>query len=285
MRAVTRLLVPTDFSDNAANAFQYALHLARTLECEVHVLHVVYPEYDVGMDVPVVAAQVTEEKIKVSRELIGTFIHRGVAAVFERETEAPTVEGQVVPGTPVETIARVAEEKDVDLIVMGTRGAHSRWEKWAGTVAAGVVRQAHCHVLVAPEGATFGPFETVACATDLTAADPWQIWKVPKLLQTYSPSLYCVHVRTGQNGQYHLGTEELQRFYQTHMPSIDIRLFDIQGATVWNALNDFSETHQVDLLVVFQPHRNLVERLFHQSATRRLAIHYRLPLLVLKEGK
>lgn len=284
MRSTHSILVPTDFSDNAANAFRYALELAGVLPGKVKVVHIVYPDYDMGMDFPVVAAQVTEEKVQVAREVMATFVREGMQAVFSDPEQAPDMETEVITGMPVEAIVRTCEAENHHLVVMGTRGDHSRWEQWVGTVAAGVVQQAPAHVLVVPEGAPYRSLERVACATDLQKADLFQVWKVAQLLREYSPSLYCVHVRTDSNGTAQLPPEELESFFTANMPSIDIRFFEIEGYSAGQSLIDFTRDQEVDLLVLFKPHRSPLERILRRSVTREMAIRSALPLLILKEN-
>ena len=62
------------------------------------------------------------------------------------------VEGQISTGDPVTEICRVAEELDVDLIIIGHRRNRSlvdRW--WHGSVGAALLGQAPCSVLIAVE--------------------------------------------------------------------------------------------------------------------------------------
>ncbi len=284
MKDFRRIVVPTDFSENAANAYRYALELAGVFQAEVHVVHVVYPDFDTGVDFPVLASQVTEQKVSLAREVISGFVRSGLLAVFAEAETRPVVQEEVVAGMPVESVARYCAEREADLIVMGTRDRHSNWEKWVGTVTSGLVRQAPCQLLIVPEGGLYQPFRKVAIASNLAAAAPYHIWKVAQLMQTYHPQLLCVHVHTNQNGEFHIDPEELEAFYYANMNTIDIRFFHLQGDSVREALDAFAAEQGVDLLVLFRQQRGILDAFFHRSLTHRLALQSRTPLLVLKAG-
>ena len=70
-----------------------------------------------------------------------------VHSLVERHAgESLPFEEMVEEGTPFAAILRVAVDKDVDLIVMGTRG-NTGIKHWLGSTAERVVRQARCPVL------------------------------------------------------------------------------------------------------------------------------------------
>ena len=96
-------------------------------------------------------------------------------------------------------ITQYAKEKNIDLIVMGTRGKHNTLEKTFGTVTTGVVRKAPCPVLVIPEKARFQSIEAVGYATNLNETDSCNIWKLGKFFEGLNPSIHCVHINVEQS--------------------------------------------------------------------------------------
>ena len=58
------------------------------------------------------------------------------------------VERRVLHGSPFVSIARIAKEEDVDIIVMGTHGRSGLKHILIGSVAEKVVRKSPCPVLV-----------------------------------------------------------------------------------------------------------------------------------------
>jgi nucleotide-binding universal stress UspA family protein len=149
MRPIHRILVPTDFSEHVAHAFELAADVAQRYDAEVILLH----SYNVpGLTLPEGVVIGTAQALAsldalVERTLVESrqsFERRGVKKV---RTKA-------VIGSPAQEIVREARELDVDLIIMGSHGRTGLSHALLGSVAQQVVRKAHCPVLVArPETA------------------------------------------------------------------------------------------------------------------------------------
>lgn len=123
--AVREILLATDFSESADAAGRIARDYARRFGARLHVIHVVWAgadptprplleriEEDLGSEVPVIAV--------------------------------------VRSGSPAAQIVKYAEEKGVDLIVVGTHGRTGVTRALLGSVAEQVVRTAPCPVLAVP---------------------------------------------------------------------------------------------------------------------------------------
>ena len=100
MKDIYKILVPTDFSDVADTAIKTAAKIAKTLNGEIVLLHVVEKESEIN------ASQSKLESV--------------VKDVMEAES-IPTV-GKVVTGNIFEDIGKVAQYEGIKLIVMGTHG-------------------------------------------------------------------------------------------------------------------------------------------------------------------
>ena len=123
------VLFPIDQSREAAETAGKALELARTHNSRLVVLSVVQPERPEMHDHQAVATLLAEARTR--------FEQAGVACeVVERE------------GKPAFVICDVADELNVDVIVMGTRGVNLQAE--SGSTASRVIQLAPCPVLVVP---------------------------------------------------------------------------------------------------------------------------------------
>jgi nucleotide-binding universal stress UspA family protein len=160
--AFTHVLIPTDFSDPASNAFRYAIEEAILHRARVTLLHVLGPH--AGTDVyfvtgepgpprqgsvdPVAGgrlggqqAQPTVVRRDHAEEAL-TQLQDLVRGAFKGKWDA-----EVAVGPPAETIVRIARERQADLIVMGTHGRTGLQHVLLGSVTEQVVRLAACPVL------------------------------------------------------------------------------------------------------------------------------------------
>lgn len=283
MQPIQKILFPTDFSDTAQNAFRYCLRLADLWQAPLELLHVVFPEYD-ALDLPVMATKATQEKVETARSVLQTFVDHAllqVQAGYEfRHT--PDIRSSVEVGNPTSVIAQVARRDEAGIIVMGTKGEHNVLEKLFGSVTTGVIDKADCHVWVVPEEAAFRSIDTVVYATDLTEADPYHIWKVGQWLEPFGAVLHCVHIRTQADVGHDLKIDDLEAFFAGHAPALQIQFHEYKGQSVTDALDEFTEGHDADLLVMYARHHSLLERIIRPSRTKQMASQTTVPLLLLK---
>lgn len=158
MIAIKRILLPTDFSECAGQAREYACLLVEQLGAELYLLHVLSdplqnaPSFGMGLVSPDLLRRSPEEDRKIesaAREKLQ-------ASLSDDWTSGHPVVCETRWGNPFVETVRYAREHDVDLIVMGTHGRSGLSHALLGSVAENVVRHAPCPVLtVRPEGHQF----------------------------------------------------------------------------------------------------------------------------------
>jgi nucleotide-binding universal stress UspA family protein len=139
---IRKILVPTDFSDSARYALDYAISLSKEFGAEVTLVHVVEP-MAVGYTsdlFPVPMAEVFQEISGYARKALA-----GLAAAVTEEGAA--VRESLLQGKPAHEIVAAAREGSFDMIVMGTHGRGVLDHALFGSTTERVVRQAPCPVL------------------------------------------------------------------------------------------------------------------------------------------
>ena len=284
MKKAKKILFPTDFSENSANAFRYALLLADQLKASIEVLHATMPILD---PIPYTgySGSTTEAIIMGLKEQTKAFVELGMTQVLEHLQHAPVISSDVILGTPINAIIHHAKRENCHFILMGSRGENKPIiGKLLGSIAVGVVEKASCPVIVIPEYASFQPELTIAYATDLSVADPFEIWKAIKLLSPLMPNVRVIHIRL-PNENAAKGEEKMRQiesFFTKHRPEINIYFHTIPGKDLQKELETFTTIYKTDMVVMYQPHHSLWNKLFFQSNTKKIAAHTQLPLLIQK---
>ncbi|HSN91580.1 MAG TPA: universal stress protein [Anaeromyxobacteraceae bacterium] len=144
MPAISRILVPVDFSPSARAALEYASFLAGRFGAFLDVLYVAEPPGYVGPDTLAllpVSGQPGRGQARgdVSREVEGILARAGARPAH--------VSVRVESGEPSDTILSASRDGGADLIVMGTHGRTGLSRLLIGSVAEAVLRRATCPVL------------------------------------------------------------------------------------------------------------------------------------------
>lgn len=143
MLPVKRILWPTDFSDPSLEALKAAQELATSFCSELYLLHVIPP-------IPVVAGPDGPTGFNVS--LYEADLERSakklLSDIREKRISKDIKVHQIVSlGNPAYEIPRIAEEKQIDLMVLATHG-ETGWRHFVfGSVAEKVIRHVSCPVL------------------------------------------------------------------------------------------------------------------------------------------
>ena len=143
MTRIKNILVPTDFSPASTQALRYACGLADAFGASLHLLHAMenpfvpggYMEfYAAPPDLP---AQLERDAVKALE-----------SSLTDEERERYNVVLVSRTGAPAQQILDyLAEDKNIDLVVMGTHGRGALARLMMGSVAERVVRAAPCPVL------------------------------------------------------------------------------------------------------------------------------------------
>lgn len=143
---IKRILFPTDFSEGALNALPYAVDMAKSYGAKLYMLHVIYDIATAsGLHVPHVSVDEMYKELDASaRKELDKF-------GMDKRGDIKDVECTVIRGIPYEEILKFAQEKNIDLIIIGTHGRKGLDRVLFGSTAERVVRNASCPVLTVRE--------------------------------------------------------------------------------------------------------------------------------------
>lgn len=132
--AISKILVPTDFSKSADYAMEFAVDMAKKFGAEIHIIHVV----------PILSPDVTRPDL----------IHEVEEnAVEHMKTFAPDIDPSIrvvrvmKHGSAYQEICQYAEAQKNDMIVMGTHGNSYLHHLLLGSVVIRVASLANCPVV------------------------------------------------------------------------------------------------------------------------------------------
>jgi len=158
----SKILIAIDGSEQSLDAVDYAIDIAQKDDTELYALYVVSSPtlYHISSEMP--EDQIPKEVRKIMQNAkqesqpwfnkISEKIASSTAAAVKENSKIPTIhlktEVTISPISVVGTIVEYVERKNIDLIVMGTRGRSGFKRLLLGSTTSGVVTYAHCPVLI-----------------------------------------------------------------------------------------------------------------------------------------
>jgi nucleotide-binding universal stress UspA family protein len=160
--SIKNILYPTDFSLAAESALPYVFDTARMFGARVTAVHVRVPE--AGALAPPLAFPY---QVEPSKDPI-----QDVIGALDYQLGALEHENLVGEGEVWDFIARVLDEREIDLVVVGTQGRTGFEKLMLGSVAELIFRQANCPVLIVGPNVSHGvhrwDMANILWATDFT---------------------------------------------------------------------------------------------------------------------
>jgi nucleotide-binding universal stress UspA family protein len=270
------ILVPTDFSANANTAVQYAAHLAAQIKSSIILFHSV----PVQVAVAEVPAWYEPEQglleyyeFKLAKEAKQLRLENG----YRFEVEVVCRKGSLS-----QNLNDLIQEKEVDLVVMGFKGASSWLDKLIGTVTSSFIKETVCPVLIVPSQVTPALPWRVAYAADFEHKEQVFLNQLLSVTAPLKAQVFIVHVQTKEQVDLAVEDQALEDISQA-FPGNDFAFAEIRQQDVAAGLEAFVAENRMDVLALASRERSFLEDLFHTSITDRLAIHPSVPLLVIPE--
>jgi nucleotide-binding universal stress UspA family protein len=275
-----RILVPTDFSEQARNAFEVAVAIARQTGAAIKLLHVVempyaYTSFNVTGEVQ--SGNGMEQLYTL--KLLEATKHR--MAELERSVEHEGVEvvQEVDSDNVNRKIRRVINDDKVDLVVMGSKGASGMNEFLIGSNTEKVVRTADCPVLTVKGRIRQFNIKNIVLPSNFKREISTAMEKFKYFQQMFDAKVHMVYINTP-------GAFESSSNLRTRMQQAAER-YGLHNFTI-NVYNDtieedgilhFAEDIGADLVMMATHGRTGLAHLLSGSIAEDLVNHSNIPVL------
>lgn len=276
-----QILFPTDFSEAADKAFLYALRFADSFNAELLVLHV--------YDLPIVETPPTPES---TQEIFDIVEMNQFESFREQLPELHKIAERnnlghirmrniLLYGDLVYNINKVCKDEEIDMVVMGTRGATGFKETFLGSSTASVMMNAPVPVLGVPIEAEYHGIKNIAFTTQYKDKDNQSLRRTLDIARKFNAETHCLYIKNDDDPE---DLEERINEWKMLYNDERVNFFNISGDHIEQTILDFIDNQHVDMLVMRTHKRGFFEGLFHRSLTKKLAYHTKVPLLVFHEG-
>ena len=273
------ILVPTDFSENANSAIEYACALGASLQADILVVNIFTPAVTKhNVVAPIIqdeinmATKSAEEKLSV------------IASTVKDQFPEIECSYQCLVGGVLESIESLVIEKSVDLIVMGTRGASGVSKVLFGSNTSAVIENAKCAVLAVPKDLPFKVPKKIIYATDFNDTELKKLVNIMAIGSAFNAEIMMTHITTDKDA---LESENLLKSnFAKRVSEIydypSISYFVKYEDDIMRALETIVSQVDADWIAMLTHKRSFFEKLYNPSLTKEMSFHSKIPLLALK---
>ncbi|MGB5555471.1 MAG: universal stress protein [Flavobacteriaceae bacterium] len=277
------ILIPTDFSENAWNATKYAIALYADEECVFHLLNTYTPSIAHSRFMASTASGGAEDGTR-SNSLKGL---ESVLARIQESNDNPKHSFKTISSFSllVEEVKELVEKENIDLVVIGTKGASGLEEVFMGSNTVRIIKSIKdCPVLAIPQHFEFETPSEIAFATDFNRFYTIsELQPLVDMASTFNAVVRIVHV------QYEIkALTELQQFnlsmLRKYLGKVEHYVHTVSELnSVSKTLEAFTDELEIHLLAMLNYRHSYMERMTREPVVKRVAFHTQIPLLVIPE--
>ena len=275
------ILVPTDFLTCANNAIDFAVQSAKIIPLEITILHVFEVKGNIYTDYMGVNKEFNQSLLDEAYNKLA-LLKNSI-----KEAEGIVVNTDILKGNVNEAILQAAQDKNIDLIVMGTLGASSIKEKLWGSKTGAVIGNSKVPVLVIPYDYAWKKPEKFLMATNHFEKEPAILDFLFELANLYTAQLQ-VAVFTDEDDnnavtllEHARKTPQYEKMLKEKYKEETLTASHLSGKEFEKTLQDHIRQNEIDILAMFTYKRKFMERIFHPGMTKRMSYHTTIPLLAI----
>ena len=279
---MTRLLVPTDFSKEADHALDVAADLCTKLDgAEIlllHVMEVPFGSFSVMGEVHTDHAFEQLYQVK----LIDKTKERLAELEGKLQERGTHVTSKLVFGNAFENIAATISDEEVDMVVMGSKGASGLSEIFIGSNAERVIRNAKCPVLTVKGPTEILKIKSLVMATDTSPEQEPVVEEIKKIQKFLHLNIHVVRVITPYNFLARGHALQQLKDFAAKVGLEDYTLDTIEAEFADEGIIAFAEKHDIGLVAMGTHGRKGLAHFFGGSTAEDVANHSKIPIWTMK---
>lgn len=273
-----KILLPTDFSDNAWSAAVYALKLFKGEVCTFYFLN------STNIKVSTLS--------NLSNKLLKTMQDNSKKELLALKDLAETSNANANHNFQIilssddlkKAIKKAVKEWQINLIVMGTKGATGAKEFFFGSNTIHVIKSVgNCPVLAVPEEYDFVVPNQIAFPTDFNRFySDKELKPLKQIADLYNSKIRIVHINEEEilNDVQEYNLMMLQSFLNDYDYSLH---WMPKYSSKTNEINDFVKELEINILAMINYKHSFIDKIINEPVIKKIGFHTNVPFLVISE--
>ena len=274
------LLLPTDFSVNSMNAIKYALEFFKYQKTEFYFMHAYLNEF-------------YEHEDLVSREVFDDVLDH-VKKQSQKQLEKLLAEVKKIAPNPrftyhinstydtlVEAANQIVDSKNIDLIVMGTKGKSDERHIVFGSQTFQVLKYVKCPVLAIPSNYTNAQPKRILFPTDyLIPYKRRELKLLCDLAASYRSIIDVLYV--SKSDKLSMRQEDNQAFIKETICKTKVDFYTKHSKKIADSIQNYIKDNAIDMLVMVNTQHSFLEDMLFPSNIDKVSIDLKIPLLAMQ---
>lgn len=271
------ILIPYNFSEAAINALNYTKQLFKGVEATIYLLDVYISQPSELLSDEKNDKWFNEMDDEIEDEL------KYLLEVLNREEGSFTYKSLVTSNSLTKAVTKTIEEKNIDVVVTGTKGAKSLAETFIGTNTMKMINTVNCPLIVVPMNYKYKPVHQIVFSTNYKrfySKKELQFLINLSLIKKSGLEVVNLSEETFLTENQQSNKVKLRELLQDL--NVTYKKIDWEGSETQTIEKHIDET-QSELLVLLNHKHNFFNRLLEENVIKKSAFHSKIPILILPE--
>lgn len=277
-----RILVPTDFSDNAFHALRYAMYLWEKEECTLYVLNA----YQTGAS-NLESIRNKEKNTRLFR-VTKAAAERDLEDLLERinrENKNPNhiVKSLAIADSLVNAIGKSVLQYNIQYIFMGTQGASGIKSVFMGSNTVKTIRNIDfCPVVAVPATYQFDIPSEILFATGFEHVyDKYELSPMIQIAKLWSSKIKILHLV--DEDKMSDQKETAKAVIEKRLDQVPHEIIQIEKrAKISTEIEKLvAQNSAIGMVAIIDYWHSFLEKLTHEPVVKNMAFHTKVPLLVM----
>lgn len=278
-----KILITTDFSENAWNSIFTAIKLYTEVDCHFYILHAFEPSPLNLMGsknhqrLSVIYDSLSKNSKKELEEILTYFAinYKNLKHQFSTLSK---------PGNLEDAVELAVNENDIDILIMGTQGATGAKEVFLGSNTVKVLKKVtNIPILTVPTGYNFQSLKSVLFATDFTV--PYKkngLEPIIELSKIWKSTIEIVHVSVEFILNEH--QESNKEVLKERLSGLDYKFKNLPfEIDVSKSIDKYAENSHSSILSLIRHQHTFWEKVIGEAVVKKVAFHSKIPVLFLPQ--
>tara|TARA_R110000868_G_scaffold342697_1_gene603593 strand:- start:2051 stop:2905 length:855 start_codon:yes stop_codon:yes gene_type:complete len=275
-----KILIPTDFSENAMNAIHYGIDLFKYDISEFYFMHAYQDELYADETLS------TRENLENAKGKVSNWSDKKLQTilnVISRISPNPKHTYHVISSNNLllDEANKIVDNENIDIIVMGTRGKTNDKKLTFGSHTLQVLKYVQCPVLAIPENYKYTQPKHILFPTNYML--PYKRRELKLLCEMASPYRAKIDmIYISKTKKLSMRQEDNRDFVKATLCKNVINFKVINSKNIINSIFKYIKENSIDMLVMVNTKHSFLENNMFQSTIDELSLNLRIPFLALQ---
>ncbi len=271
------VLILSDLKPTSEKTTDFAIDFAKKYRLNVIMLHVITPE--MSKSPVLVTSSFRDDNTEYFEKVVQKMESKAIKLIEDELSEIDFVEYIIETGSVVPSIQKLMEDKEIDLVIMGSHPPHNYMERAGNTYTSDILQHINCSILVIPEGVEKFKLDNITFASTLKDDQLLGFYLLGQWQKTFGCQVDILYLNDPANLSTVLAIRERVDYLCSKNLKVHEIYHSVHSVHPQKQIEDFVNDNHTDMLAMVTHKRTGLSHLLQSSWTENAIKNVHIPVL------